>query len=188
MLPESDSEDIENWAIKAKAGSEEAFSNLVRIFESRLQALLYRILFDWEETRDVAQETFFQAYRALNHYQSQGKFQSWLFQIGVRKAYDSLRKKKSRPLQQVQNEEDQLEIGIQDQQVKQNEIGKIIEEAVQQLPPQQRIPFILAEYEGYGYQQIADTLGVSVKGVERHLYRARESLREKLRPYLLAEK
>lgn len=176
---------IEQWVLEAKEGNEEAFANLVRTFEARLQAIIYRILLDWEETRDVVQETFVRAYRALTHYQSQRKFQSWLFKIGVRQAYDVLRKKKYRPVELIY-EEDQApkEMGIRDEAVKQNEIIKMIEKGVQQLPPQQRIPFVMAEYQGYGNKEIAEIIGGSPKSVERHLYRAREALREKLKTYL----
>jgi RNA polymerase sigma-70 factor, ECF subfamily len=179
---------IQQWIIEAKTGNEDAFARLVETFQSRLQAVIYRILLDWEETRDVAQETFVRAYQALNRYQPHGKFQSWLFQIGVRQAYDVLRKKKHRPVELVKDEvQTPKEVAIRDETVNQNELAKLIEQAVQQLPSQQRVPFVLAEYEGYGYREIADVMGSSVKSIERHLYRAREALREKLKGYLSSQ-
>ena len=180
---ESPSEEvIHQWVHQARQGSEEAFACLVKTFEGRLQALIYRILLDWEESRDVAQETFVRAYRALNRYQQQGKFQSWLFQIGVRCAYDVLRKKKHRLFNY---REDQIlpEVGVEDEEIKKKEITTAIEQAVQQLPSKQRIAFVLAEYEGFGYREIAEVLGGTSKAAERHLHRARIFLREKLKPY-----
>jgi RNA polymerase sigma-70 factor, ECF subfamily len=181
-------ETLRLWIEQAKLGNEEAFSSLIIAFAPKLQAILYRILLDWEETLDVSQETFIAIYRALPRYKDQGKFQSWLFQIGVRRAYDVLRKRKRHPMHRIEDENEPLAIldklQIREVQAEKNELTRAIEEAVSYLPPDQRTSFILAEYEGHSYQEIAKIIGGSAKRVEMHLYHARKLLRERLKSYL----
>jgi len=186
---ESPSEEvILDWVARSKEGEEETFAHLVETFASQLQTIIYRMLLDWHETRDVAQETFIQAWRSLPRYEPRGKFQSWLFQIGVRKALDALRKRKRRP---EFSGEGLTEIdaaarnqGMEDPTVARNEIIAAIEQAIQELSPEQRTAFVLSEYEGYGNREISEVIGGSAKSVEMHLYRARQSLRERLKLYL----
>lgn len=184
----SDEEIIQQWVQQSKNGNEEAFGRLVETFASRLQGMIYRILLDWDETRDIAQETFIHAYRALPNYQHRGRFQSWLFQIGARQALDTLRKKNRRHEFRMkaygENENGLKEKGVEDTTVNRHEVIAAIEEAVQKLPPEQRTAFVLAEYEGYGYQEIAAVIGGSRKRVEMQLYRARLALRHHLKPFL----
>lgn len=181
-----DADSIKKWVAEAQDGSEEAFAQIVRVFAPRLQVIIYRILLDWEESRDVTQETFIRAYRALARYKPEGNFQSWLFQIGVRQARDALRKRRRRITEFVFKKEDRPpEIAIIDNSVAQSELASTIEKAVKSLPESQRIVFTLSEYEGFGYREIAELIGGSTKSVERHLSRARMKLREMLKDYLM---
>ena len=182
--PLHDKETIQQWVQQARAGDEMAFTRLVETFGGRLQSMIYRMLLDWDETRDVAQETFIHAYRALSRYRPSGRFQSWLFQIGARQALDALRKRKRRFEHFQGTNKKEEEIGKEDSTVARNEIVRAIEEAVQELPAEQRIAFVMAEYEGCSYQEIASVIGGSSKRVEMHLYRARFTLRARLKLYL----
>src|SRR5689334_19173991 len=92
-------ETLEWWAQEAKRGNDQAFEKIVEALAPKLQATIYRILLNWEESRDVAQESFVQAFHSLKGYQSQGKFQAWLFKIGARRAFDVLRSRARHPLE-----------------------------------------------------------------------------------------
>lgn len=183
-----DEETIQRWVLLAKTGDEDAFARLVEIFAQPLQALIYRMLLDWEETHDIAQETFIRAHRALSRYEPRARFQSWLFQIGVRQAYDALRRRKRRPDHSMNPAAAGVETlektGRADPAVERNEVREAIEQAVRELPAEQRTAFVLAEYEGCDHKAIGSVIGASAKSVEMHLYRARLTLRERLKMFL----
>ena len=176
---------IQRWVREATDGNENAFEKLVETFAHRLQVTVYRMVLNWDDARDVAQESFVQAYRSLGRYRPTAKFQSWLFTIASRKALDLLRRKSHRPVELPGGMQSKggaaAEQGVEDRTVQRGELLRAIEAAVCELPPEQRTAFTLAEYEGWSQRQIADMLGISTKGVEMHLYRARATLRERLR-------
>ncbi|MCC7519058.1 MAG: sigma-70 family RNA polymerase sigma factor [Verrucomicrobiae bacterium] len=175
-------------ALAAAKGDEAAFEEIVRTFAPRLQALLYRMLLDWGDARDAAQEAFVRAWRALPRWRPRGSFRAWLFQIGARVALDALRARPRRPEHPrragAESEEALVSLGREDRHVEQREILEAIEASVASLPADLRTAFVLAEYEGAGHAEIAETLGCTRKGAEMRLYRARQALREKLAPFL----
>jgi RNA polymerase sigma-70 factor (ECF subfamily) len=185
-LPPDESR-FRDLAHAAARGDDRAFEEIVRAFAPRLQALLYRMLFDWDDARDAAQETFVRIHRALPRWRPTGRFQSWLFQVGARVALDVLRARPRRPEHPrrvgTEGEEALATLGATDGQAERNETMAAIEAAVGSLPPDLRTAFVLAEYEGLGHAEIAETLGCSLKGAEMRLYRARQILREKLTPF-----
>ena len=180
--------EVEQCVDRAHKGSEEAFGRLIEIFAPRLQSMIYRMILDWDETRDVAQETFVSAYEALPRFDGRGKFQSWLFRIGARKALDVIRRRKRHPEARVAASEKEIEHiaerGEADPGVERHELAAAIEQAVEQLPADQRTAFILSEYEDWSSREIAGVIGGSEKRVEMQLYRARALLREKLQKFL----
>jgi RNA polymerase sigma-70 factor (ECF subfamily) len=146
------------------------------------------MILDWDETRDVAQETLVSAYEALARFDDRGKFQSWLFRIGARKAIDLIRRRKRHPELRVAASEGELEAvagrGRNDPGVERNELTIAIQQAVGELPADQRTAFVLSEYEDWSSREIAGVIGGSEKRVEMQLYRARAFLREKLKKFL----
>jgi RNA polymerase sigma-70 factor (ECF subfamily) len=175
-------------ALAAAGGDEGAFEEIVRALAPRLQGLLYRMLLDWDDARDAAQETFVRAWRALPRWRPSGSFRAWLFQVGARVALDALRARPRRPEHPrragTDGEESLGGLGAEDGQAERNETMAAIEAAVASLPPDLRAAFVLSEYEGAGHAEIAEALGCSRKGAEMRLYRARQALREKLAPFL----
>lgn len=186
---ESISEDlIQQWVAEAKMGEMDAYKRLVNHFEKPLQAIIFRMVLHWEDAEDLAQDTFVQAFRSLHHYEPRGKFQSWLYRIGTRKALDCLRSEaRQKEIMQKMSETCRLEYGDTPNpfHVEHNELAQKIENAIGSLKDEQRLAFILSEYEQQSYQEIAETLNLSVKSVEMHIYRARTALKDKLRKYLL---
>lgn len=187
-VPPDEEDMIQSWVSATQGGDEGAFKCLVEHFAVRLQALIYRMVLDWDEARDVAQETFIRAFRALPRYRPNARFQSWLFQIGARCALDALRSRRRHPDRAAAGDGAGEEIlarqGRQDCSVEKNELTRAIEAAVGKLPPEQRTAFTLAEYEGLSHAEIGEALGISAKSVEMHVYRARQTLRDELCEYL----
>lgn len=186
--PTTDESRFHGLALAAASGDDRAFEEIVRAFAPRLQALLYRMLLDWDDARDAAQETFIRVHRALPRWRPKGSFRSWLFQIGARVALDALRARPRRPEHPrrvgTEGVDSLATLVAADGQAERNETMAAIEAAVGSLPAELRTAFILAEYEGAGHAEIAEVLGCSRKGAEMRLYRARQALREKLAPFL----
>jgi RNA polymerase sigma-70 factor, ECF subfamily len=179
---------IQQWVSEVKAGEGEVFKRIVDHFATPLQTIIFRMVLNWEEAKDLAQDTFVQAYRSIHHYEPRGRFQSWLYRIGTRKALDYLRSAaRQKEIMQKMSETCRLEYGDAPNpfHVEHNELARKIEDAIAELKDEPRLAFILSEYEQQSYQEIAETLDMSVKSVEMHIYRARTALKEKLRKYLL---
>jgi RNA polymerase sigma-70 factor, ECF subfamily len=179
---------IQQWVAEVKAGEMESYRKIVDHFALPLQTIILRMVLSWEEAKDLAQDTFVQAFRSLHTYEPRGKFQSWLYRIGTRKALDYLRSEaRQKEIVQKMSETCRLEYGDAPHpfHVEHNELARKIESAIAELKDEQRLAFILFEYEHHSYQEIAETLSTSVKSVEMHIYRARAALKDKLRKYLL---
>jgi RNA polymerase sigma-70 factor (ECF subfamily) len=169
----------------AQQGDDSSFSQLIQIFAPKLQSMIYRMILDWDETRDVSQEAFIQAYRALKRFDPETNFQAWLFTIGARKAFDFLRRRKRNLItpgyDPNQGENEPVK---EDLSVLQNETDQEIEKAMSDLPYEQRVAFTLSVFQNSSTREIADILEVSLKSAEMHIYRARIFLKERLKALL----
>src|SRR4051812_11103594 len=140
--PSLSSEQIFDIISRVLSDDENAFSEIIHHFASRLQAMIYRIVLDWDETRDISQETFIGAYQNLSRYDPKSNFQSWLFVIGARKALDSLRRRKIRQIPSLESiNEDE---GREDSAVILHETELAIERAMLDLSSEQRLALSLS--------------------------------------------
>lgn len=175
---------------KAREGDLEAFNALVSRYERKIYRLAKHITQNDEDAEDVLQETFLKAYEHLGDFQGQSKFYTWIVRIGVNESLMKLRKRKSDrtvPLDEpVDTGEDTVarEIAVWDENPEQRysreELGKILDEAVDTLRPAFRTVFVLRDIEELSTEETADALHISVPAVKSRLLRARLQLREKL--------
>ncbi len=166
---------------QVQAGDDDAFNELLRRYQKPVLNFAYRLLGDATEAEDVAQETFVRAYRHIGDYDSRQKFSTWLFAIAHHACLDHLRSRKRRPEISLENAPDP---SITSREVERNEMGMLIAAAVAKLPEDQRTALVLAEYHGMSYAEIAAVMRCSEKSVESRLYRAKQTLRGRLRPLL----
>ncbi len=175
---------------RARAADADAFNDLVRRYERKIYRLAKNITQHDEDAEDVLQETFLKAYEHLGDFQGNSKFYTWLVRIAVNEALMKLRKRKTDrtvPLDEpVDTGEETVvrEIAVWDedpeQKYSQDELGKILNEAVQSLKPAFRTVFVLRDIEELSTEETAQTLNISVPAVKSRLLRARLQLREKL--------
>lgn len=175
---------------RARAGDGDAFSDLVKRYERRIYRLAKNITRHDEDAEDVLQEAFLKAYEHLNRFQGNSAFYTWLVRIAVNEALMKLRKRKSDrtvPLDEpIDLGEDimQREIAVwednPEQRYSQEEMQKILDDAVDGLKPDFRTVFVLRDIEELSTEETAETLGISVPAVKSRLLRARLALREKL--------
>jgi RNA polymerase sigma-70 factor, ECF subfamily len=175
---------------KAREGDPAAFSELVNQYSRKIYRLAKHITQNDSEAEDVLQETFLKAFEHLGDFQGQSKFYTWIVRIAVNESLMKLRKRKSDrtvPLDEpLDTGEDTVvrEIAVWDenpeQQYSREEIGGILDEAIQSLKPTFRTVFVLRDIEELSTEETAQALGISVPAVKSRLLRARLQLREKL--------
>lgn len=175
---------------RAREGDLGAFNQLVSRYSRKIYRLAKHITQNDEDAEDVLQETFLKAFEHLGDFQGQSKFYTWIVRIAVNESLMKLRKRKSDrtvPLDEpLDTGEDTVvrEIAVWDenpeQQYSREELGQILDEAVQGLKPAFRTVFVLRDIEELSTEETAEALGISVPAVKSRLLRARLQLREKL--------
>ena len=184
--------DVE-WVRKAQAGQKEAFGELVNRYYEMVYGLSFGILNHQEAAKDAAQEVFLKAFRELHKFEGKSKFKTWLYRITLNTAIDQARAK--RPSQSLDatdasDEEDTTPVVILDQGAGpreaafQNELQDLITQALQQLSAEHRAVLVLREWEGLGYEEIAELLKIQIGTVMSRLFYARKKLAEILTPYI----
>jgi RNA polymerase sigma-70 factor (ECF subfamily) len=178
---------------QAREGDARAFSELVRRYEGKIFRLAQHVTQNREDAEDVLQETFMKAYEHLDQFQGNSKFYTWIVRIAVNQALMKLRRRKTdRSVsldETIDTGEDTVvrEIAAWDEdpedRYSREELGKILETAVQSLDPPYRSVFQLRDIDELSTEETADALGLSVPAVKSRLLRARLQLREKLTRY-----
>jgi RNA polymerase sigma-70 factor, ECF subfamily len=177
----------EELVARSIGGDQESFNQLVLRWERPIYALAYRVIGREEDARDVCQETFFRAFRALNGFRGQAKFSSWLYRIALNLCRDWVRKERRTPVVQVLEELEVLEMtalreptpSVEDL-VARRELTGIVERAMARLPEDQRTAIILKEYHELTFQEIADLVGCPLSTVKTRLYQGLAVLRREL--------
>lgn len=177
----------EELVARSIGGDSESFNELVLRWERPIYALAYRVIGREEDARDVCQETFLRAFRALNGFRGQAKFSSWLYRIALNLCRDWVRRDRRAPVVQlpedmplddlaaVQEPADSIE-----DLVARRELTRAVENAMTRLPEEQRTAIILKEYHGLTFQEIADLVGCPLSTVKTRLYQGLTVLRREL--------
>ena len=182
-MPSSD----EELVTLSQGGDLDSFNQLVLRWERPIYALAYRVIGREEEARDVAQETFLRAFRAIKGFKGQAKFSSWLYRITLNLCRDWIRKERRAPVSQAPEGIDIIELAgeatpsesIEDL-VGRKQLGLAVSKAMALLPEEQRTAIILKEYHGLTFQEIADLLDCPLSTVKTRLYQGLTVVRKQL--------
>jgi len=172
----------------AREGDPAAFATLIGRYEERILRLV-RGMVPAADVEDVAQEAFLKAFRKLHLFDGRSSFYTWIYRLSANTAMD-WRKKEARrrhaPLPEGPEGEDRTRSPDDgpDARTVQRELGAIIDRAIAELPPRYHEILVLREQRGLSYEEIAAELQISKGTVESRLFRARERLRERLRPWM----
>lgn len=167
------------WVEQARAGDQRAFGLLVQAYQKPVFNLTYRMLGNAQEAEDAAQETFLRAYSSLRQYQMDHKFSTWLFAIANHHCIDRLRKRR---VSFVSIEDNPVlenltgEAPLPERQALLREQSAEMQRLLQQLEPEYRLPLVLRYWEDYSYEDIAETMGITVAAVKSRLFRARQQI------------
>jgi RNA polymerase sigma-70 factor (ECF subfamily) len=179
---------------RAQRGDKLAFGLLVEKYQRKLGRLLSRMIRDQAEVEDVVQEAFIKAYRALPNFRNESAFYTWLYRIGINTAKNYLVAMGRRPrtvpeieVEDAENFEDGGELRTTDTpetELMSKQVAQTVNDTVAALPEELRTAITLREIEGLSYEEIATLMGCPIGTVRSRIFRARETIAEKLRPLL----
>lgn len=185
--------------LRVKQGDGAAFTELVEKYKQPIMNLVYRTIHDPTEAEDLAQNVFVQVFRSAPRYKNTAKFSTWLFTIARNLCLNEIRRRSRHPAESLDvphpEQEDQPLHQFEDKKtfsppesLLHGELARKIEEAMTDLPENQRSAILLCRQEDLSYEEIADILGCSVSATKSLIHRGREALKEKLKAYLRSGK
>ncbi|MBT3604453.1 MAG: sigma-70 family RNA polymerase sigma factor [Candidatus Latescibacteria bacterium] len=183
--------DEQKLITRCQNGDIQAFRELVERYEDRIYALACSIVGDPEAAKDVAQEAFIRAYKALNRFEGKSSFYTWLYRIATNVCLNAAQKEQRRidsvSLDGLQEKHDISAERFFATEAPENDIERIdlrqqIDKVLEHLSPDHRAVVVLKDIEDLSQEEIADTLGVSVGTIKSRLSRARAHLRDLLLP------
>ena len=189
---ELESSDDCEFVERVQNGDAEAFNPLVLKYQQKIYNLVYLRVHDRETAKDLCQDIFLKAFQGLPRFRRDSTFYSWIYQIAVNCSVDFLRKRNRRKTLVFEelsfNTDNELPMisthPSPSETLENEELGRIIREAVRRLSPGQRRVFKLRYRRGLRIKEIAVRLNKSEGTVKTHLYHAHRRLRGMLLPYL----
>jgi RNA polymerase sigma-70 factor, ECF subfamily len=176
----------EDLVVAFQSGDIPAFDQLVRRWDRKIQGVIYRLVGNHDEARDLSQEAFLKAYRALGTFKQEARFSSWLYQIALNATRDRLRRRRRRTDLSLDDVEEKGESSLRDgapsalDLIESSDLSRAVAAAMAALPEEQREVVILKEYQGLTFPEIAETLDVPLSTVKTRLYRGLGQLRVRL--------
>ena len=174
---------------QCQAGEMSAFQELVSRYQQKVYMVILGLLRNREDALEVAQETFFRAYRKINGFQGGSSFYTWLYRIAVNLSIDAQRRQKRNPLDFRETMDGVLEsqnevardpfADLHDKELRE----KLIR-AINELTPEHKAVIVLRTIEGLSYKDIGEILGCSEGTVMSRLHYARKKLQDKLSAFL----
>ena len=172
------------------SGDRDRFELLVGRYQTRLVNYLYRMVRNLEEAHDLTQEVFIRVYQALDRYDSQYRFSTWLFRVAQNAAIDVIRKRRIQlvPLTRRADEggEAMVDLELPDGQpsalesLQGRELDASIRAAIDTLPWEYRELILLRHYGELAYEEIAEVKAMPLGTVKNKLFRARQMLKQHL--------
>jgi RNA polymerase sigma-70 factor, ECF subfamily len=188
---------------EAKSGDPKAFSELVRRNEQMVYGFAYKVCRNKEYAEETLQDTFVNVFRKLHQFNGRSKFSTWLYSIV---ANNCLMKRRRAKLEQasvsIDDPQPTPHLAEDETAVRQHELPEggntpleetlsrelrqVLDDAIQKLPVDYRLVFILRDLEGKSAEESAQILKLSIPAIKSRLHRARAFLREQLKEYTAA--
>jgi RNA polymerase sigma-70 factor (ECF subfamily) len=171
------------------AADANVMEELMERYEGPVLNAVYWSIGDRHRAEEVAQEVFIAIYRQRARYKPRAKFATWLFRIVRNRCLNEVRDRataQQHVVQVTQGPEDlpAPRSASPDAQAERAETQQALLKALASLPENQRTAFVLVKIEGFSYQEVAETMGITLPSCESLIHRARLNLRDRLRPLL----
>ncbi|MFC1691981.1 RNA polymerase sigma factor [Candidatus Latescibacterota bacterium] len=181
--PVSDAELIKRF----RMGDDNSFSAIVLRYQGRLVRTAQSILGDKDEAMDISQEAFVKAYFSLKKFRSDSSLYTWLYRIVYNLCLSSLRKKKIITFISFHERSETTDFpslnpdpGVE---FERKEIKSAVNNALQKLPPKQRMVFVMKQFDGLKHVEIAQIMGITEGAVKASHFHAVQKLRNLLSRY-----
>jgi RNA polymerase sigma-70 factor (ECF subfamily) len=181
--------------LRVQRGDRQAFEDLVNKYKQPVLNVIFRTIGDATEAEDLCQNVFVQVFKFADRYRVSAKFSTWLFTITRNLCLNELRRRSRHPAESL----DQPHPEIEDQPLRQvedtkgfsppetllhGELEQKIQQALSELPENQRLAILLCRQDEMSYEDIAKVLGCSLSATKSLIHRGRETMKQKLKPYL----
>jgi RNA polymerase sigma-70 factor (ECF subfamily) len=181
--------------LRVKQGDSGAFAVLVDKYKQPVMNLAYRMLRDATEAEDLAQNVFVQVYKSADRYRISSKFTTWLFTIARNLCLNEIRRRSRHPAESIDaphpdqpgqpaHQFEDTEAPSPPEKLLQRELEQKIEQAIAELPENQRTALLLCRQDELSYEDIAEVLHCSLSATKSLIHRGRETIKQKLKPYL----
>lgn len=176
---------ILQWVELAKQGDQDAFAELVYLFQDPVYNLCYRMLGEAGEAEDASQETFLRVYVNLHRFDTARSFKTWLLSIASNHCIDRLRKRRMHFVS-LDDEPTAAALALSssdplpEQATMQGEFSVFVQNLLENLDPSYRIAVIYRYWYQYSYAEIAATMDTTESAIKSRLHRARKKLAELL--------
>jgi RNA polymerase sigma-70 factor (ECF subfamily) len=173
---------------RLKAGDDDAFAEVVRTLGGRMLSVARRFMKDEDAARDVVQDAFLSAFRAIKQFDGQAQLSTWLHRIVVNAALMRLRSRQRRPEQSLepllpvfQEDGHHVEPVVSwadsaERALEREETRAVVRAAIADLPDSYRAVVIMRDIEDLSTREVADAMGISENAVKLRLHRARQAL------------
>lgn len=179
------------WIARARAGDEEAFGEIVRAYHDRVYGVIYRMVNNAEDARELAQQAWVKAWQKLGSYKGDARFFTWLYRVAINTVLDETRRAARRREVSLDETPGREPIpasewhvpddGQPDVRLARDEIWTAFEKALQQLSPEHRAALILREVEGLSYKEIAEAMNCRTGTVMSRIFYARREMQKMLK-------
>jgi RNA polymerase sigma-70 factor (ECF subfamily) len=175
---------------RSKAGDIAAFEELIGAYQKKIFNLAYRIIGNYDDAADLAQEALIRIFRSIGGFKEQSSFSTWIYRITTNVCLDEIRKRKSKKEysldEEVQVDDGQLKRQVMsedpgpDEVFEREELRSMVKDAIDKLPEEQRIVITLRDIQGLSYDEIAEVLDCPGGTVKSRISRARQALKKVL--------
>jgi len=163
-----------------KNGEIRGYNEIVRKYQKQVYWIIRKIVKDHDEADDITQEVFIKVYSALKDFREESNLFTWLYRIATNYAINHVKKVKVKNTVsfEIVTEQVEYEEKKADEIIDEDRRRKILEEAIETLPPQQRAVFNMRYYDDLPYEEISSILGKSVGGIKANYFHAVKKIGE----------
>ncbi len=182
-IKDSDSEDID-IINRFKNGEEYAFNLIVRKYQKKIYWIVRKMVIDHDDADDVTQDIFIKIYSSLKDFRGESKFFTYLYKISINFSLNHIAKKKNVSNKTTEINDDMM--GIADENRSSGSMDndlktRLLTEAIEKLPAQQRAVFNMRFYDNLSYEEISGIMGKSVGGMKANYFHAIKNIETSLR-------